>query len=126
MDQSGISESETALDRIFSSDYLESFILNLIPAGVYVTDMSGIIRKYNEQASLLWGRWPIPGDINERYNGAWRLYYPDGTPLPHDQTPAAQCLKDGLPRKDIEVIIERPDLSRIYVQVNVMPAYDKQ
>src|SRR5436305_6456938 len=104
MDQTGISESELALDRIFSSDYLqENFILNLLPVGVYVTDMSGIIRKYNEPAAILWGRRPIPGDINERYNGAWRLYYPDGTPLPHDQTPAAQCLTDGLSRKDIEV-----------------------
>jgi len=128
MDQTGISDSRLlSLDQLFPADYFQdSHILNIIPQAVYVCDMHGIIRKYNEQAARLWGRRPIPGDANERFSGAWRLYYPDGTPLSHDQTPAAQCLKDGLPRKNIEVIIERPDLSRIYVEVNVMPVRDNQ
>ena len=111
---------------ILSTDYLaESHILNLLPAAVYVCDMSGVIKKYNEEAVKLWGRRPVLGDKDERFCGAYKLYLPDGTPLPHDQTPVVACLQDGIPRKDLEVIIERPDLSRVYVKVNIVPILDE-
>lgn len=114
------------IQEIISPDYLqESNILNLLPAAVYVCDMSGVIKKYNEQAVKFWGRRPIPGDKDERFCGSYKLYHPDGTHLPHNQTPVAACLEDGLPRKDQEVIIERPDNSRIHVRVNVVPVKDQ-
>jgi PAS domain S-box-containing protein len=114
-----------SMDRLSTSDYLqESNILNLIPEAVCVCDMSGIIQKYNEQAVHLWGRRPVLGDKDERFTGAWKLYYPDGMLLPREQTPAAECIKDGLPRKNVEVVIERPDLSRVHVQMNVIPIKD--
>lgn len=110
---------------IFPPDYLqESFILNLIPEAVYMCDLSGVIVQFNEQAVLLWGRRPLLGDINERFDGAWKLYYTDGYPLPHELSPVAACLKDGIPRKKVELIIERPDNSRINVEVNVIPVKD--
>jgi PAS domain S-box-containing protein len=124
----GISEQFlNPFKQMFPSDYLhESHILNLIPEAVYVCDMSGIILKYNEQAVQLWGRSPALCDTTERYNGAWKLYYSNGTFMPHDQTPAAACLKNGLPRKGEEVIIERPDFSRIHVQENILPILDNK
>jgi PAS domain S-box-containing protein len=127
MDQEmGIPDTVAAsMPHLTTPDYLqESYILNLIPEAVCVCDMAGIIRKYNEQAAHLWGRRPVPGDKEERFTGAWKLYYPDGKVLPRDQTPAAACIKDGIPRKNVEVIIERPDLSRAYVQMNVIPIKD--
>jgi PAS domain S-box-containing protein len=115
-----------SMNNLSTSDYLqESNILNLIPEAVCVCDMSGIIQKYNEQAVRLWGRRPVAGDEDERFTGAWKLYYPDGMILPRDQTPAAACIKDGLPRKDVEVVIERPDGSRVHVHMNVMPIKDE-
>lgn len=107
-------------------DLNENHILNILPAAVYVCDMRGIIKKYNEQAALLWGRRPVIGDTEQRFCGAYRLYYPDGRLLPHDQTPVAACLEDGLPKKDLEVVIERPDHSRVCVRVNIVPLYNKQ
>ncbi|HEX6430365.1 MAG TPA: PAS domain S-box protein, partial [Niastella sp.] len=122
----GISDAvPDSVNHRLSSEYLrESNLLNLIPEAVYVCDMSGIIQKYNEQAVHLWGRRPVLGDSDERFCGAWKLYYPDGTYLPHDQTPVAACLKDGLPRKNMEVVIERPDQSRVHVLVNITPITD--
>src|SRR4029079_17947588 len=108
--------------EMLSSDYLqESSLLNLLPVAVYVCDMSGVIKKYNEQAVKLWGRRPIPGDKDELFSGAYKLYNADGSYIPHHQTPVAACLKEGLPGKDQEVIIERPDHSRIHVQAHVIP-----
>ena len=122
----GVSDTTPgSVNHILSSEYLrESNLLNLIPEAMYVCDMYGIIQRYNEQAVYLWGRRPVLGDKDERFCGAFKLYLPDGTYLPHDQTPVAACLKDGLPRKDMEVIIERPDLSRVHVLVNIMPIRD--
>lgn len=106
-------------------DYLkEGNLLSQLPVAVYVCDMSGIIRKYNDKAVELWGRRPAAGDPDERFCGAYKLYYPDGTYLPHSGTPVVACLQDGIPRKDLAVIIERPDLSRVHVRVNISPILD--
>lgn len=114
------------IQDIQPGDQLEdSQILNLLPAPFYVCDMSGVILKYNEQAAELWGRRPIPGDRIVRFCGSYRLYNPDGSLLSPEQTPAAACLKDGLPKKDQELIIERPDHSRIYVKADIVPIRDK-
>lgn len=115
-----------SIQDLLPAEQLEdNLILNLLPAAVYICDMSGVIKKYNEQAAELWGRRPTPGDISVRFCGSYRLYHPDGSPLSHDQTPAAVCLQDGLPKKDQELIIERPDLSRIYVRASIVPIKDK-
>src|SRR5215218_4077617 len=98
--------------EILTEDYLrESNILNLLPAAVYVCDASGMIRQYNQEAIKLWGRTPRIGDTEERFCGSYKLYYPDGKYMPHHESPMAACLQDGLPKNNLELIIERPDLS---------------
>lgn len=110
------------IEAILDKEYFrESNILNILPAAVYTCDVSGQIISYNQKAVELWGRTPKKGDKDERYCGAFKLYYPDGTHLPHHETPVAACLIDGLPRRNLEVIIERPDLSRTVVRVNIVP-----
>ncbi|HEY9176530.1 MAG TPA: PAS domain S-box protein [Flavipsychrobacter sp.] len=104
----------------------ESNVLNILPAAVYVCDVSGRIVNYNAKAVELWGRTPVKNDTEERFCGSFRLYHPDGRHLPPDETPVAACLADGLPRRNLEVIIERPDLTRKAVRVNVAPIKDDQ
>jgi PAS domain S-box-containing protein len=108
--------------EIHSKDpFSESLILNLLPTGVYVCDLSGIIKNFNEQAAKLWGKRPLKGDNGERFSGAYKIYSTDGTYLPYDETPVAKCLKDGLPRNNVELILKRPDLTRIVVREQVTP-----
>lgn len=111
------------LKGIIEEDYFnnENDLLDMLPVAVYTCDATGVIRKYNEQAVKLWGRRPEPGDKDERFCGSFKLYCPNGDPLPHSETPAAACLLDGMARKDQQVIIERPDLSRILVRTNIVP-----
>ena len=117
----------SSVREIFSSKYLrESSILDLLPVAVYVCDASGVIINYNRKAAQLWGRNPIKNDKNERFCGALRLYLPDGKSLPHNESPVALCISDGLPRENVEVIIERPDVSRIITRMNVVPIKDEQ
>ena len=43
----------------------------------------------------------------------WKLYRPDGTPLPHDQCPTAIAVKEGRPIRNAEAVAERPDGTRV-------------
>ncbi|WP_133054556.1 PAS domain-containing protein, partial [Niastella populi] len=121
-----IDSSLSPIKSILPSEYLhDSHILNLIPEAVYMCDLSGVLLKYNEQAVKLWGRRPLLGRSNELFDGAWKLFSVEGDYLPHESSPAAACLKDGIARKGIELIFERPDGSRINVEVSVIPVKDE-
>ena len=94
-----------------------------MPIAVYVCDLDGTIARYNRRAEELWGRAPKVGDSEERFCGAHRLVLPDDSVLPHSETPMAQVLRSGEPARDREILIERPDGSRIPVLVNIEPLF---
>ncbi len=100
-------------------------LVHLLPVAVYVCDECGVIRHYNQRAADLWGREPQCGDPGERICGAPHLFLPDGTPLPHENAPLAQALRTGVPVENQEVILERPDGSRVTVLVNPTPLWDE-
>ena len=86
-------------------------LLNALPAAVYLTDKAGRITFYNEAAATLWGCRPTIGSAE--WCGSWRLYWPDGTPLPHDQCPMAMALKEERAINGMEAAAERPDGTRV-------------
>jgi PAS domain S-box-containing protein len=86
-------------------------LLDLLPAAVYLTDVDGRITYYNEAAAALWGCRPRLN--SDQWCGSWRLFRPDGTPLPHDQCPMAIALKEGRANHGHEAIAERPDGKRV-------------
>jgi PAS domain S-box-containing protein len=98
---------------------MDQTVLEAIPAAVYVCAADGMLVRFNQRAAELWGRSPRPGDTDERFCGAFRLYHPDGRYLPHAETPMAKVLRGGEPVRDREVVIERPDGSRVVVAVNI-------
>jgi PAS domain S-box-containing protein len=100
-------------------------IFKLLPAALYTCEApSGRITFYNAHAARLWGRAPCINETDEHFCGSFRLWRPDGSLLPHDQTPMAQAIRDGRTAHNEEVIIERPDGSRIAVVVNIDPIRD--
>lgn len=111
--------------RLFEStpgSVLALRLMELLPAAVYTCDApSGVITYYNRRAAELWGRAPAIGDTDERFCGSFRLFRPNGIPLPHAETPMAQVLNGAAPVRNQEVVIERPDGSRITVLVNIDP-----
>ena len=96
-------------------------LLELMPVAVYVCDTSGIIQSYNPRAVELWGREPKLGDTAQRYCASLRLYSPEGKLVPHEESKMAEVLRTGVHARDLEVVIERPNGSRITVSVNVAP-----
>jgi PAS domain S-box-containing protein len=96
-------------------------LVELMPVAVYVCDTSGKIQIYNHRAVELWGREPKSGDAAQRYCASLRLWSPEGMLVPHEESKMAEVLQTGVPANDHEVVIERPDGSRIAVLVNIAP-----
>ncbi|QCI68524.1 PAS domain S-box protein [Phreatobacter stygius] len=86
-------------------------LLEALPVAVYTTDAEGRITFYNEAAAQFWGHRPTLG--SDRWCGSWRLFWPDGRPLPHDECPMAVTLREGRPVRGVEAVAERPDGTRV-------------
>lgn len=99
-------------------------LLEALPAAVYTTDVHGRVSYYNEAAALLAGRQPVLG-VDE-WCVSWKLYHPDGRPLPHDQCPMAICLREGRPVRDQQAILERPDGTRVPFAPYPTPLWDSE
>lgn len=99
----------------------KSDMLNLLPMAAYVVRADGVVVWYNARAAELWGRKPAVGDTDERFCGAHTLYHSDGSHMAHCDTPVALALTTGISVHEEEVIIERPDGSRVHVSVHIDP-----
>jgi len=119
---------ETDLPASSALLHLEShaYLVELLPLAAYaVRAPDGVIAWFNSRATELWGRVPVAGDTDERFCGAHKLHRPDGTYMAHCDTPVAQALSTGVSVYDEEVVIERPDGSRVTVSVHIDPIRDK-
>ncbi|MEI9805641.1 MAG: PAS domain-containing protein [Pseudolabrys sp.] len=67
-------------------------LLDALPAAIYTTDAEGRLTYYNTAAAELWGQQPTLGF--SEWCGSWRLFWPDGTPMRHDECPMAIALKE--------------------------------
>jgi PAS domain S-box-containing protein len=103
---------------------LPEVLWDLVPMAVYACDVQGSIVRFNRRAAQLWGREPKLLDPKERFCGAYRLHRLDGSLLPHPECPMADVLLTGEIVRDQEVMIERPDGSRIVALVNIEPLRD--
>ncbi len=102
-------------------------LFDLGPVAVYSCNASGVIQEFNRRAAELWGREPAVGDTDERFCGSFKLFRPDGSFMPHEQCPMAEVVAGILSEvRDAEVLIERPDGSRITVVVNIRPLTDQR
>jgi signal transduction histidine kinase len=100
--------------------------LPLLPAAVCVCDQSGAVELYNRTAVELWGWEPPDHDASRRFCGSYLLFHPDGAAMPHCESPTAEVLRTGVPLRNRELVIGRPDGSRVPVLANVVPLRDPE
>lgn len=98
-------------------------LLDALPAAVYTTDAAGRITYFNEAAADLWGHRPALG--SSEWCGSWKLFWPDGTPLPHAECPMAIALTEDRAVRGMEAIAERPDGTRVPFLPYPTPLHDR-
>jgi len=106
-----VTEQKAAELKLQESERKLQELLAAIPAAIYTTDAKGHITYFNEAAVELAGRRPTIG--SDDWCVTWKLYSPDGRPLPHDECPMAVALKEGRAIRNAEAIAERPDGTRV-------------
>ncbi|MGB7022544.1 MAG: PAS domain S-box protein [Candidatus Acidiferrales bacterium] len=87
-------------------------MIDALPAAIYTTDAEGRLTHFNPAAAQLSGR--APELRTDQWCVTWKLFWPDGTPMRHDECPMAVALKEGRILDGVEAIAERPDGTRFW------------
>ncbi|MEP7041251.1 MAG: ATP-binding protein [Chloroflexota bacterium] len=95
--------------------------LDSLGVAVYTTDADGRITYFNEASTALWGRRP---KLDEYWCGSWRLYWPDGRRMQHDECPMAIALKEDRAIRGVEAELERLDGTRAVFMAYPTPLHD--
>jgi len=119
-DVTGAKRAEAAL-RASERRYRQ--LVEGLPAAVYTCDAEGRITLFNEAAEELWGRPPRIGV--DGWHSFWKMFRPDGRPLPLEESPIARVLRGCAIAGGEEFIVERPDGSRRHVLPHPQPILDE-
>ncbi|HTD66607.1 MAG TPA: PAS domain S-box protein, partial [Candidatus Limnocylindria bacterium] len=97
-------------------------MIDALPVAIYTTDAEGRLTHFNPAAVKFSGRRPELG--TDQWCVSFKLYHPDGRPMPHDECPMAIALKEGRIIRGAEAIAERPDGTRIWFTPYPTPLLD--
>jgi len=86
-------------------------VLDELPVPIYVTDAHGGLTYSNLPCVDFAGREPEVG--HDRWCITWHLYTTTGEPIPHDECPMAQALRQKRTIRDQVAIAERPNGTRV-------------
>src|SRR5687767_7937410 len=117
-----ITERKQAEELLRESERRFREMIDALPTAIYTTDAEGLLTHFNPAAVEFSGRVPELG--TDHWCVTWKLYHPDGTPLPHDQCPMAISLKEGRAVRGTQAIAERPDGTRIWFEPYPTPLRD--
>jgi PAS domain S-box-containing protein len=99
-------------------------VMEAIPAAIYTTDAEGRLLYFNKAAEQMWGVAPTLGE--QFWCGSWKITWPDGTPVPHDQCPMAIAIKEKRALVGPEAVAVRPDGTRVPFMPHPTPIFDSK
>ena len=113
---------ETALSAVRSGNGYQS-VLDELTVPIYITDAEGVVTYWNRACIEFAGREPEVGD---NWCVTWQLFTMEGEPLPHDQCPMAQAIRQKRAIRGEVAIAQRPDGSRVAFTPYPTPLFDEQ
>ncbi len=97
-------------------------ILQVSAAGVLIVDaVDGRILLATEEAERISGNPIAPGALPEQYGKSVSYRRPDGVPIELEELPLQRAIATGNVVREVEVIFERPDGSRVPTLVSAAP-----
>ncbi|MFN2623443.1 MAG: PAS domain S-box protein [Chthoniobacterales bacterium] len=119
-----ITRRKRAEDEMRTGEERYRTLFELVPAAVYSTDADGVIQEFNHRAAELWGRKPGP---QEKFCGSFRIFYPDGKPMPHEQCPMARVLRgEEMSADELEILVVQEGGARRSVVVGPRAVRNQQ
>ena len=119
-----ISDRKQMEDQLRESERRFREMIDVLPAAIYTTDAEGRLTHFNPAAVEFSGRVPELG--TDHWCVSWKMFLPDGTPLPHDQCPMAVALKEGCIIDGAECIAEKPDGKRVWFTPYPRPLHNSE
>src|SRR5437763_1507995 len=114
-----LSARQRAEESLRQSEKRYRTLFDVVPVAVYACDAEGLIQEFNQRAVELWGRESKKDDLNARFCGSFKMFYPDGRPMPHEKCPMARVLRgEKLQASDLEVVVEQANGARRSVLVS--------
>lgn len=99
--------------------------LETLPAGAYTCDREGLITYFNQHALRVWGRAPKLNDPEDRFCGSFRLFAGNDEPIAHEDCWMALAIRNRREYLGQEIVVERPDRSRVTVLAYATPVLDR-
>jgi PAS domain S-box-containing protein len=107
-----------AEQKLLESDAIYKATIDMQQDGILLIGESGTVNACNKKAlelllmreEELLGKLPV--------GSAWKIYKPDGSIFPDSELPVIVSLQTGFPQKDVQMRIERPGGSDIWLSVS--------
>ena len=99
-------------------------LVSAIPAAVYACDTEGRLIYHNRHAVDLWGREPQSHEHRWAFLDWQRLYSADGMAVRTEEELIKGVMASGSPVINQELVLERPDSSRVDILLNIAPLLD--
>ncbi len=113
--------TSTSLDAF---NAIDQAALDAIPTAFCVCAADSSLIRYNRRAVEIWGRAPQIRDPGEQSAETFHRYSVDGIPMQFATTPVGKAMRTGESVLGAELVIERPDGSRVPVLMNAAPLKD--
>ena len=120
-----IGQGRQAESALHKGDLWFHHLMEKLPAAAYTCDPDGLITYFNQYAVQFWGRAPKLIDPVDRFCGSFKLFWPDGSPIAHDQCWMALTLKMDKGYNGHEIVIERPDGQRLTALAHANPIHNE-
>jgi PAS domain S-box-containing protein len=95
-----------------------------LPVAMYICDAEGRLVQFNRRACAIWGYKPDLSSNVLRYGAACRLFRSDGSLVTPETSMMREVLETGTSKRDINLIMERADGSRVAIFGNLDPVID--
>jgi len=98
-------------------------VIAAMSEGVVLQRADSAILACNESATTILGLSAEQLAGRSSYDPRWRAIHPDGSPFPGEDHPASRALRSGLPERNVEMGVHKPDGTLTWISINAQPLF---